>query len=427
MNGQPADAHGVPPTATGQSVAETTRRHAAHERSGSVATADRDEGRRPVPLAVAPAAGPAKTGRAWRALAGEFRDYPATLSFCLIWIMVFAAMTYTYHADGHPLSLFRWLVPGFGGGHRFGDLTLQDLAHGQVWRLLTCNFIHYSLIHIGLNLLAMYQLGTLVESWYGPSQLVLIYGLTGGGGNLVSALIRSGLGANRQVHSAGGSVVILGLVGLCAVAGWRSRHSWGRSLSRQMAVFLVLTAGLGLLLPNYFDNWGHAGGALVGAVLGLAHPWFRDRASKPSAWGAGVLAGLVLAASGVAQLLEDRWEASPARLEKLLIRRLNELEWSVGALTELDRVVVRGGSLSGVPYRLDTLARILEGPYRDEVRALRPAVQVATAGGLSDPDLRDFRQRLNRLVRQIRGEQQVVQRWLRRLRPGAQPARGRGS
>src|SRR5207248_1102103 len=81
------------------------------------------------------------------------------------------------------------------------------------WRLVTCNFVHYSLIHIGLNLLAMYQLGTLVESWYGSSQLVLIYGLTGAGGNLVSALIRYGIGSNRAVHSGGGSGVILGLGG----------------------------------------------------------------------------------------------------------------------------------------------------------------------------------------------------------------------
>src|SRR5262249_23555899 len=150
--------------------------------------------RRPAPDE---ASGPAGTSMKWRALIRDVRDFPATLSFCLTWIVVFAALTYAHLAQGNPLPLFRWLLPGFGGGHRFGGLTLHELSQGQIWRLMTCNFVHYSLVHIVLNVLAMYQLGTLVESWYGPSQLVLIYGLTGGGGNLVSALIRSATGSGR--------------------------------------------------------------------------------------------------------------------------------------------------------------------------------------------------------------------------------------
>ena len=156
-----------------------------------------------------------------RWLAREVRDFPATSFFCLSWIAVFAAMTYTHLASGAHLSPLRWLVIGFGGGEPFGDLTLNDLARGQVWRLMTCNFVHYSLLHIVMNLLAMYQLGSVLESWYGSHQLVFIYGLTGGGGNLLSAICRLWTGSNRAVHSAGGSVVIMGMLGLCAVAGWR--------------------------------------------------------------------------------------------------------------------------------------------------------------------------------------------------------------
>ncbi len=150
-----------------------------------------------------------------RNMARDLWNHPATVAFCLSWIAVFAAMTYVEFADRNPfLTRDRWLVIGFPGGHRFGDLTLNELRQGQIWRLITCNFVHYSLIHITLNLLAMYQLGSMVEEWYGSYQFVFVYGLLGGLGNLVSAFIRIGVGANPQIHSGGGSVLIMGLVGM---------------------------------------------------------------------------------------------------------------------------------------------------------------------------------------------------------------------
>ena len=103
-------------------------------------------------------------------------------------------MTYHELADRNPfLTPSRWLLLGFpGGGDRFGDLTLRELGQGQVWRLITCNFIHFSLIHLALNLLAMYQLGSMVEEWYGSHQFVFIYALLGVGA--IWSRPRSGMG-----------------------------------------------------------------------------------------------------------------------------------------------------------------------------------------------------------------------------------------
>ena len=63
----------------------------------------------------------------------------------------------------------------------------------------------------------------------------------------------------------------MGLLGLCAVAGWRSEDPDGKRLSRLMLIFIVLTAALGLIFPRFIDNWGHAGG-LRGGVRGRACP-----------------------------------------------------------------------------------------------------------------------------------------------------------
>ncbi len=189
-----------------------------------------------------------------------------------------------------------------------------------MWRLVTSTFVHYSVVHIALNLLAFYQLGTLLESWYGTHQFIMIYGLTGGGGNLISIGIRHRNRLEPPVHSGGGSVVIMGLVAL-AIAGLRSRTQMGKWLGWQMVFFMVVTAVLGFVLPRFFnlhlDNWGHLGGALVGSALGLAHRRLLRLASRPSAWGPGVVAGFVIAACGAAQLIADRLEA-PARQEQVV-------------------------------------------------------------------------------------------------------------
>jgi rhomboid protease GluP len=257
-----------------------------------------------------------------RTVVREVRDYPATACFSLIWIVVFGAMVALHLKGNTGSSWLRLLVLGVGDGHRFGDLTVNEVARGEVWRLVTATFVHYSLIHIALNLLAFYLLGTLLESWYGSAQFVLIYALTGGLGNLVSVLIRQAIGSHPLIHSGGGSVVIMGLIGLCAIVGWRSRTAMGSDLGWQMLKALGLTGLLGIAFPRYIDNWGHAGGALVGFPLGFLHGWFIRQRNRPSAWGLGVMSGLLIAGCGLAQLTADRRESrSLAEMRAFLERK----------------------------------------------------------------------------------------------------------
>ena len=158
-----------------------------------------------------------------------------------------------------------------------------------------------------MNLYGMYQLGCMVESWYGSAQFLAVYVLIGGGGNLLSALVRHWLGSDPRVHSGGGSTVVLGLVALCAVVGWRSKTRIGDYLRAQMIGILVFTAVLGQLV-SIIDNWGHAGGALVGAIVGFAHRVLIRTAHRPASYVAGGLAAALLVASGTAQWLDARAE-----------------------------------------------------------------------------------------------------------------------
>jgi len=334
-----------------------------------------------------------------RAIAREFKDFPATMLFCILWIVVFVAMLHNKFSGGDPIPWTSLLFVGIGDGHRFGDLALSDIAHGEVWRVVTCTFVHYSVLHITMNLLAMYQLGTLVESWYGSHQFVLIYALTGGVGNLISVVIRRCNGSSLGVHAGGGSTVIMGLVGLCAVAGWRSRSEMGLVLGRWMVFFMLLTALLGIVFRQYIDNWGHLGGALVGLVLGLAHRAFIRCASRPSAWWPGVVAGIAIVICGAAQVFDDRREA-PARQEQVVLR--------LAILGQTFRQHSRPGGRFSDPMvlvrRLDNLGieRVLDGPTRADLIVLRRLARLEQSQSGSADVPPEFDQRLTRMFKQVR-------------------------
>lgn len=248
----------------------------------------------------------------WRRLREDVRECPATIALGLLWVVVFVGMIVDQATRTGQLTAGQFVL-GLHNGHRFGDLTLRELFDGEIWRSLTATFVHYGVLHIGMNLYALYQLGGLVESWYGSGPFVAIYVLTGAGGNLVSVLIRQALRSNPLIASGGGSTVVMGLVALCAVVGWRSRTRVGDQLRNQMVWVLLLTGGIGASLSAaglpVIDNWGHTGGAAVGTLIGLANRPLLRGVGGLFAVGSGWLGATVIAASACALVADDRAEA----------------------------------------------------------------------------------------------------------------------
>lgn len=296
-----------------------------------------------------------------RTLVREARNFPATFILCAVWTAVFVGMVVREIQDEGSIAWMRFLVSGIGSGRRFGDLSVLDVAHGQVWRLITCNCVHFSVLHLGLNLVAMYQLGTLIESWYGSAQLLVVYVLTGGVGNLIGVAIRWALAVDPRVHSGGGSVVLLGLVGVCAVVGWSARRRLGLGLFRQMMILIGLTLLIGVVFPHSIDNWGHLGGGIMGVILGQLHGFWLSRYGRPSAWGSGVMATVVLVAGGLAQVASDIAER-PLRQEQRLERKLIEHE-------RLERTLAVAGSLLKQGADASQFAAVLD---REQALGLSP-------------------------------------------------------
>lgn len=197
-------------------------------------------------------------------------------------LMLFAGAGWWHTPNGVQLA---W-------GANFGPAT-QD---GQWWRLFTAQFVHFGVLHLGMNMWALWDVGRLVERLYGRYRFVGLYLASGIVGNLVSLVVQG----NHAV-SAGASGAIFSLYGALLVFLWRERRQVDPAEFRWIfggaLLFTVLILGLGFVVPG-IDNSAHGGGLLAGAVLGrlLARPWMPNSPTDTGGrWLAGALLVLALA------------------------------------------------------------------------------------------------------------------------------------
>ena len=144
------------------------------------------------------------------------------------------------------------------------------LGQGQWWRLFTSMFLHIGILHLLFNGFALFQLGTLYESWTGSVKFASVYLVTGLAGSLASTLFHS-LSGHQPAVSAGASGAIFGLLGALIALLLKRRDRLlpqARSLLKQLAFW----AGLNILLGftgMSLDNAAHLGGMVAGMALGF--------------------------------------------------------------------------------------------------------------------------------------------------------------
>ncbi len=183
-------------------------------------------------------------------------------------------------------------------GSNFGPLTLQ----GQWWRLLTCQFLHFGIVHLAFNSMALWQLGPLAERLFGRWHFMLLYLTAGIGGGFGTLLWRP------EVNSAGASGAIFGVIG--GLLAFVSRRDLGVPLRlmyylrRQFLTFGGFSLAAGFLLPGV-DNAAHVGGLVSGYLCGLVLARPVDVAARQQA---GVLRlGLVIAIASVSFVALASW------------------------------------------------------------------------------------------------------------------------
>ena len=181
-----------------------------------------------------------------------------------------------------------------------GAMYAPDIQAGEIWRLISCIFLHGDGTHILLNGLALYGLGRLWEGVVGPLRLLWIFLLAGTGGAILSYL-----GGNTASVGASGS--IFGLMGACMVFGWRHRTQLPPHISELFRLKLLPWVGLNLFIGYvipFIDNLGHVGGLVTGGAVAVFMgnriiPGHDEGLSGKLLMGVGSVAMLLLALLGV--------------------------------------------------------------------------------------------------------------------------------
>jgi GlpG protein len=163
------------------------------------------------------------------------------------------------------VTLFAGLSPGLEDVHwlliseRYGFLT--EVRSGQIWRLISPIFIHFGLAHLLFNLLALRDLGSIVETCQGPKKLVLLVVVLAVGSNLGQYLL-------SNPFFGGMSGVLYGLFGYIWVRG-QTDPSSGLFLSPMTIGLMLLWFFLCLagMLGNV-ANGTHVAGLVMGMVWG---------------------------------------------------------------------------------------------------------------------------------------------------------------
>ncbi len=160
-------------------------------------------------------------------------------------------------------NLLRW-------GAKFGPL----IAGGEWQRLLICIFLHGNLWHLFFNTYALFQLGRLTESVYGPRKFLAIYIASGTVGSIFSFLL------NFERVGVGASGAIFGLAGALFAGGIKYRNTSLHRLGMSILPFILINLAIGFTVPA-IDNAAHIGGLLGGMLLG----WIVTPGTPWKQWG----------------------------------------------------------------------------------------------------------------------------------------------
>lgn len=134
----------------------------------------------------------------------------------------------------------------------------------EYYRLVTSMFLHFGINHLMNNLIMLGALGWNLEIEIGKIKFLLIYLLSGIGGNLCSLLVNQMKGI--MVVSAGASGAIFGLMGALVCAAIQRRGYVGRLNKRGLIFMAVFSLYFGLTSGGV-DNAAHIGGLVCGFLL----------------------------------------------------------------------------------------------------------------------------------------------------------------
>jgi len=241
---------------------------------------------RPLPLASA------ASGDRRLVPAGSLDDAPVTRALLALNVAVFGMEVAMTHQMSHLPSRAALAL-----GASYPPATMSE----HRWEtLLTACFLHDGLVHVGVNMLVLWQVGPLVERAVGSARMAPLYLAAGVFGSLLS--VGYGWTTHSWVSTVGASGAISGLVAAALVLGWRVQ-GWRGPLTQATARWFAFVILYGVVSNaaggGRIDNAAHVGGALAGAGIACLWRAAYRYSEKVTFWILGASTALLVACVGV--------------------------------------------------------------------------------------------------------------------------------
>lgn len=167
--------------------------------------------------------------------------------------------------------------------HRLLESQTECLRRGQLWRLITPIFLHFSILHLAFNMYAVFTLGGLIEYRRGPLWMFVFVLVTGIISNLMQLLMPNVFEFSEDLRNLLGSGVFGGMSGVAyAIFGYLMAKTLfapepGLKIpsdiiySMMIWLFVCMTGWIG-----HIANTAHAVGLIVGFIIGATPKLIRD-------------------------------------------------------------------------------------------------------------------------------------------------------
>jgi rhomboid protease GluP len=252
---------------------------------------------------------------------------------------------------------------------------------GEWWRLVTAMFAHYGILHLALNMWALFQVGHLVERLLGRPLYTLMYfgsGIIGG----LATIVWHG----DKVWSAGASGAIFGVYGALLGYLWREKHGIPRSVVQPMMKSTLTFAGYNLIygaIHPHIDNTAHIGGLTGGLLLGWICALPLDQETRKRDWlrrfgiAAAVTAALIAVGVAVAPRFKYRFRDELA-WENAIETRSHQEQTLLDAGGRVFTDAEKNGTTAAIAWMRNEAIPFYE-KWRSDLGALALAPQRVTA------------------------------------------------
>lgn len=162
--------------------------------------------------------------------------------------------------DAHlEFGLNTFFIDGERGIYTLTDGSVHETDGTEWYRLVTSGFLHFGIIHLGMNMFFLYLLGNEMEPMLGRVRFGLLYAASLLGGSAGVVLIDQGS------ITAGASGAVFGLLGAYAVGIWRHGIN---VFNTQIGSLLLINLFLTFTISN-ISIGGHVGGLVAGGICGF--------------------------------------------------------------------------------------------------------------------------------------------------------------